>query len=305
MFAYDGANLIEETSSTGAVVARYEQTENIDEPLAMLGSSATSYYHADGLGSITSLSNSAGAIANTYTYDSYGNLTTSTGSLVNSFRYTGREFDSETNLYYYRARYYDSNAGRFLSEDPIGFDGGNNLYDYVANSSANSSDPLGLKRISIGTIRNDENTALNIMARPKCSQFILDTIQKTYTYLNNQALSRGYPARPDTLKAQGQSIDIGNFARTLLESDISITNRHPNYGAHVGFAGGWTIYIDLGYAGPLDLVHETFHVGRYGFSDIDLARALGAPFVVDPRDGQKTVENASVAWNCRLEQACK
>jgi len=79
---------------------------------------------------------------------------------------------------YYRARYYDSNAGRFLSEDPIGFDGGNNLYDYVANSSANSSDPLGLKRISIGTIRNDENTALNIMARPKCSQFILDTIQK-------------------------------------------------------------------------------------------------------------------------------
>src|SRR5271170_7246158 len=86
VYAYDGDNLIEETNATGGVVARYEQTQNIDEPLAMLRSSATSYFHADGLGSITSLSNSAGTIANTYTYDSYDNLTPSTGTLVNSFR---------------------------------------------------------------------------------------------------------------------------------------------------------------------------------------------------------------------------
>src|SRR5580700_1162148 len=124
VYAYDGDNLIEETNATGGVVARYEQTQNIDEPLAMLRSSATSYFHADGLGSITSLSNSAGTIANTYTYDSYGNLTASTGTLVNSFRYTGRESDPETGLYYYRARYYDAISARFLSEDPIGFDGG-------------------------------------------------------------------------------------------------------------------------------------------------------------------------------------
>src|SRR5438128_1145971 len=48
VFAYDGDNLVEETNSAGAVVARYEQTHNIDEPLAMLRSAATSYYHADG-----------------------------------------------------------------------------------------------------------------------------------------------------------------------------------------------------------------------------------------------------------------
>jgi RHS repeat-associated protein len=59
-----------------------------------------------------------------YTYDSYGNLTASTGTLVNSFRYTSRESDPETGLYYYRARYYDPNAGRFLSEDPLGSGGG-------------------------------------------------------------------------------------------------------------------------------------------------------------------------------------
>ena len=55
VFAYDGDNMIEETNSSGTVVARYSQTGNIDEPLAMLRSSATSYYNADGLGSVTSL----------------------------------------------------------------------------------------------------------------------------------------------------------------------------------------------------------------------------------------------------------
>jgi hypothetical protein len=67
IFVYDGDNLIEETNSSGTAVARYSQTQNIDEPLAMLRSSATSYFHADGLGSVTSLSNAAGSIANTYT----------------------------------------------------------------------------------------------------------------------------------------------------------------------------------------------------------------------------------------------
>ena len=57
VFAYDGDNLIEETNSSGTVVARYEQTQNIDEPLAMLRSSTTNYYNADGLGTVTSLAN--------------------------------------------------------------------------------------------------------------------------------------------------------------------------------------------------------------------------------------------------------
>src|SRR5437879_2409649 len=94
IYAYDGDNLIEETNSSCGVVARYAQGQNIDEPLAMLRSSTTSYYQADGLGSVTSLSSAAGSVANTYTNDSFGKLTNSTGSLVNPFRYTARESDS-------------------------------------------------------------------------------------------------------------------------------------------------------------------------------------------------------------------
>jgi RHS repeat-associated protein len=145
IYAYDGDNLIEETNASGGVVARYEDTQNIDEPLAMLRSATTSYYQADGLGSITSLSSSAGALAQTYTFDSFGNQTASSGSLTNPFRYTARESDPETGLYYYRARYYDPGTGRFLGEDPLQFAAhGSNFYEYGVNSPSNFGDPSGL-----------------------------------------------------------------------------------------------------------------------------------------------------------------
>ena len=66
-YLYDGSNSLEEVDATGNVLARYTGTQNTDEPLAMLRSGVTSYYQADGLGSITSLSNATGTLANTYT----------------------------------------------------------------------------------------------------------------------------------------------------------------------------------------------------------------------------------------------
>jgi RHS repeat-associated protein len=143
IFAYDGDNLIEEVNAGGAVVARYTQGQNSDEPLAISRSAVTSYYEADGLGSVTSLTSGAGALAQTYTFDSFGKLTNSAGSLTNPFQYTAREFDTETGLYYYRARYYDSLTGRFLSEDPINFKAGVNFYLYVYNRPTRLRDPRG------------------------------------------------------------------------------------------------------------------------------------------------------------------
>jgi RHS repeat-associated protein len=143
VYAYDGQHLIEETNSSGTAVARYSQGLDIDEPLAMLRSATTSYYEADGLGSVTSLSNSAGTLAQTYTFDSFGKQTATSGSLTNPFQYTGREFDSETGIYYYRARYFDPSAGRFLSEDRLGFQGGANFYRYAQNNPLVWIDPSG------------------------------------------------------------------------------------------------------------------------------------------------------------------
>jgi len=119
---------------------------NIDEPLAMLRSGATSYYEADGLGSITSLSNSSGSVVQTYNYygvTSFGTHSSS-GSITNPFRFTAREYD-ESGLYFYRARYYDPQSGRFLSEDPARFAGGINFFPYAYNDSINLNDPRGLQ----------------------------------------------------------------------------------------------------------------------------------------------------------------
>jgi RHS repeat-associated protein len=146
-FAYDGDNLIEEMSSSGAAVASYAQGLGIDEPLAMYRGGAGYAYHADGLGSIVGLTDASGNVAATYTYDSFGN-TSSTGTVTNPFRYTGRESDTETGLYYYRVRYYDPSVGRFASEDPIGFDGGINFYRYVENNPLLLVDPSGLSSLA-------------------------------------------------------------------------------------------------------------------------------------------------------------
>ena len=144
-FAYDGFNLIQTMNSAGSVLARYTMTQNIDEPLAMQRSSSSTYYEADGLGSITSLTSSTGSVANTYTYDSFGNITNLTGTLRNPFLYSGREYDNETSLYFNRARYYSPVEGRFISEDPIRFRGsGTDFYANVRNNPVNLTDPLGL-----------------------------------------------------------------------------------------------------------------------------------------------------------------
>lgn len=169
-FVYDGANIVGEYDSAGALLAKYTQGAGIDDPLAMSRGGTTAYYSADGLGSVTSLEDGTGSVVAAYTYDSFGNLTSSEPTLMNSFRYTGREWDQETNLYYYRARYYDPTIGRFTSEDPIRFTGGINFYVYVLNSPVNFIDPLGLQCTcsysqSTGVIRCVDNTTGRVVAQ--------------------------------------------------------------------------------------------------------------------------------------------
>src|SRR5260370_31942396 len=69
-YLYDGLRDIEEVDGSGTVLVRYTQSKRVDEPLSEVRQSTTSYYEQDGLGSVTSLSNFSGALANTYTYDS-------------------------------------------------------------------------------------------------------------------------------------------------------------------------------------------------------------------------------------------
>jgi len=97
----------------------------------------------DQLGSTIGLVNSSGALQTQYTYDPFGNVTTSGQSSAFPFLFAGMEYDSATTLYHTQSRYYSPGLQRFLSEDPQGFDAGPNFFAYVGNSPANATDPLG------------------------------------------------------------------------------------------------------------------------------------------------------------------
>jgi len=104
-------------------------------------SNAMYYYHFDGLGSVVALSDSNGDSVQTYEYSAYGQVAASDPNfLTNPYMFTGRRFDFETGLYYYRARYYNPYIGRFLQTDPIGYDDGINWYAYCGNNPLNGID---------------------------------------------------------------------------------------------------------------------------------------------------------------------
>jgi len=85
---------------------------------------------------------------NTYNYDVFGAIRSSTGTQANAFKFTGEQVDGSTGLQYLRARYYDMATGRFVSKDPLAgtstFPLSQNRYNYVINSPLNLVDPSGL-----------------------------------------------------------------------------------------------------------------------------------------------------------------
>lgn len=150
-FAYSADRVWADFDTSGQVAARYLHGTEVDEPLARFRpGEGTSWYLADRLGTIRDQSDAAGSTVNHIDYDSYGSVVLETNpALGDRFKFTARELDGETGLYYYRARYYDSRLGRFISEDSIGFDAGDtNLQRYVCNNPVNQTDPTGLQAIS-------------------------------------------------------------------------------------------------------------------------------------------------------------
>ena len=155
-YVYDNEDIVLElfTDKNGSTTKTfYTHGPGIDEPLAMERSGQFYYYHADGLGSITAISDQSRTVVERYSYSVFGQPRPTTG-FRNSYQFTGREWDKETGLYYYRLRYYDPMEGIFISKDPIGFAGGDvNLFGYVQNNPVNWIDPTGLDPIDPNTGR--------------------------------------------------------------------------------------------------------------------------------------------------------
>ncbi len=140
-FLYDGVNVVQELAA-GTPLANL-LSGGVDEVFTRTDGAGARNFMADGLGSTLALTDSIGTLQTQYAYEPFGN-TAVTGTSANPFQYTGRENDG-TGLYFYRARYYNPQLGRFVSEDPLGFGGGDtNLYAYGQDSPQNLLDPDGM-----------------------------------------------------------------------------------------------------------------------------------------------------------------
>lgn len=150
-YIYDGQNISLVFDGQGNQIERYLHGPKVDQVLAEEVNGQTQWMLADNQGSIRQITDDSGTVLNQIDYDSFGNINSqSNPTAFFRFGYTGREWDSETGQYYYRARYYDPKVGQFISQDPIGFAARDaNLYRYVGNSPTNGTDPSGKYKVEI------------------------------------------------------------------------------------------------------------------------------------------------------------
>ncbi len=148
---YDGDHCAADLDASGTPLRTYAWGPGIDNLLAVTvySANATNTYYTikDHLGTVHALIDASGQLAAQFTYDAWGNVQSTVGSgqlaRSNRFLFQGREYSWATGLYNFRARWYAPELGRWLSPDPIGIEGGLNLYEFCHNDPVNFRDPSG------------------------------------------------------------------------------------------------------------------------------------------------------------------
>jgi len=223
-WTYDGDEILRQAAPSGALT--FVHGPDVDEPMATqtIATGVTTYLHADALGSTVVSTNSAASISGTSTYDAWGNME---GGVPGPYAFAGREWDSTTRLLFSRNRYYDPTAGRFISEDPIDFDGGVDFYSYVDNNPVNWIDPYGLVKYPK---RAGERPNPAAQAAAECFEEcynILEPGRRPEEVVRDMAkrqltvtgAKEGDPHKPTSKHRTGEAVDFGLNANQCLRND--------------------------------------------------------------------------------------
>lgn len=178
--------VVEEQDGFGATLATFVYGGGVDDVLHMQRGGNDYHFHHDELGNVMAATDGAGAVVERYDYGDFGEPMFFSGSgtsrpdsaIGNPYLFTGRRHDDETGLYYYRNRYLDPYAGRFITRDPLGTwgDPGNsgNGLAYVGNNPWTHTDPMGLAKekfvrdkphVNIGTIGHSTQASASKKAK--------------------------------------------------------------------------------------------------------------------------------------------
>ena len=256
--------LLYETDAGNSVTVRYFYRGRT--LVAMQAANGSVYfYHFDKTGNTVALTDITGAVANAYTYDPYGKILSSNGTLANSFTYVGAYgvMDEGNSIYYMKNRYYDSTTGRFFQKDPIGFVGGQtNLYAYVGGNPVDRIDYDGLGEDfyevpSEESLRSLQLSSRNIGDIAAVGNLTLG-FATVYTTIGAIALAPELTAL-GTLWA-GVKVAVG------LARLTSVLDRKSEYGTN-GYNGG-DAALDL--LDPTRVIRKSYEHARK--SDVESAR---------------------------------
>jgi RHS repeat-associated protein len=140
-FLYDGQNVVQELAGS-TPSASLLTGPGLDEVFSRTTAGGTDSYLTDALGSTVALTGPLGGVQTSYSYDPFGQASSSGAPSDNPYQFTGRESDG-TGLDYYRARYYSPGGQRFISQDPLGLEAGPNTYNYTEDNPTDLTDPRG------------------------------------------------------------------------------------------------------------------------------------------------------------------
>ncbi len=222
-YFYDEARVIEEQNAAGITLASYTHGSYVDEVLSIDRGGRRYFYHHNALHSVAALSDDLGMVVERYRYDPYGRpeLFDASGAALppspwglphsaigNVYLFNGREFDEETGLYQYRARYFTTGHGRFLQRDPIAYESGLNLYAYVRGQPTYFNDPSGLGECE---------------CTPKCCEGLTDLEDTVNQWLKDSIAKRGK-------KEPGEAIsdDLGSGVG-WAEVEVKISKLGPKF----------------------------------------------------------------------------
>jgi len=195
-FVYNGNQVATDLDENGNIIRSYTWGPGIDNLLSLTvwsggsGSTPTTTYYPlkDHQNSVLALADESGNITESYEYDAWGKVLSikdgsgnvlSQSAIGNRYMWQGREYDAATGLYYFRARWYSPETGRWLSKDPIGISGGLNMYAFCGNNPVNFIDPFGL------CVKPDDKFSI---FKPKDEPYVTGLKDSKLPFLNDQSL---------------------------------------------------------------------------------------------------------------------